>query len=367
LRISEVPTPFHHPYRVDTPTVLQAQSLPGYARLRPSVQLPESVRFLSIDPLVFTHAYLLLGENPQRFTNDLSPYLATVRMFFERADATGGIAIPADANTDFRRRVSEDLGVALASVFMVDVFGLTWDSISQIPANTQLSKKRPDFQGFAHGARRYLFEAKGTTKLTGVEKCLSKALTQVKGYPEQAQAKIAIVSFLSADERFFPSTSFVVDPPALPSSVPPDITTSIQLHFEKVLQFAGQPETAKTYIREVAAELRERKRAEDRGEAPLPEFLIPPVLRAEVRAQSGAERQRVRLTPHRAFDIDFAVRELNLEAIGMKLLIGVARDVLENGISAGRPPPSLSLRTETNDGGATSIFPDGTLIRVDVG
>src|SRR5438876_6068448 len=240
-------TPIHHPYRIDAPTLERAASAAGSSRLLNSSQLPENVRFVAVNPAVFTHAYLLLGEHPQPFVSDLTLYLSTVRAFFERADAVGGINVPTGANSDSRRRLSEDLGVALAAFFMVEAFRLSWELISQIPQNSKLSKKRPDFQGYTATHQRYLFEAKGTTKLPTVEKTMSKALSQVKGYPESAEAKIAILSYLSADERFFPSTSFVVDPPALPEELKPDAETSRLLHFEKVLQYAGLPQTAKDY------------------------------------------------------------------------------------------------------------------------
>jgi hypothetical protein len=41
--------------------------------------------------------------------------------------------------TDTKKRLSEDLGVALSSLFMAEAFGVTWDTIAQIPQNSKLS------------------------------------------------------------------------------------------------------------------------------------------------------------------------------------------------------------------------------------
>lgn len=357
-------TPFHHPYRIDAPTLARAASAAGSTRLINSSQLPENVRFVAVNPAVFTHAYLLLGEQPQRFVSDLTLYLSTVRTFFERADAVGGINVPAGANSDSRRRLSEDLGVALAAFFMVEVFGLSWESISQIPQNSKLSKKRPDFQGYAAANQRYLFEAKGTTKLQTVEKTMSKALTQVKGYPETAEAKIAIVSYLSADERFFPSTSFVVDPPALPEEVKPDAETSRLLHFEKVLQFAGLPQTAKDYVSTLSHRLREKHRIDEGASPSVARTRRIEGLEEELRGEFAEEVQPNNLETHRFRDFEFLGRSSESANSRLKVFFGAQRQALEAGIRF--DPVSQSSRPElmVSDTEVSSVFPDGTLLQV---
>jgi len=357
-------TPFHHPYRIDAPTLARAASAVGSTRLINSSQLPENVRFVAVNPAVFTHAYLLLGEQPQRFVSDLTLYLSTVRSFFERADAVGGINVPAGANSDSRRRLSEDLGVALAAFFMVEVFGLSWESISQIPQNSKLSKKRPDFQGYAAANHRYLFEAKGTTKLQTVEKTMSKALTQVKGYPETAEAKIAIVSYLSADERFFPSTSFVVDPPALPEEVKPDAETSRLLHFEKVLQFAGPPQTAKDYVSTLSHRLREKHRIDEGGAASVARTRRINGLQEELQEEFNTESQPNGLEIHRYRDSEFLGRSSESSVSKIKVFFGVQRQALEAGVkfeAVAQPVMSGLSETETE---ISSVFADGTLLHV---
>lgn len=357
-------TPFHHAYRIDAPTLARAMSAVGGNRLLSSSQLPESVRFLAVNPAVFTHAYLLLGEHPQRFASDLTLYLSTVRAFFERANAVGGINIPAFANSDSRRRLSEDLSVALAAYFMVEVFDLSWASISQIPQNSKLSKKRPDFQGYSPANVRFLFEAKGTTKLPSVERTMSKALSQVKGYPEPAEAKIAIVSYLSGDERFFPSTSFVVDPPALPEEVKPDAATSSLLHFEKVLQFAGLPQTAKEYVATLSQKLREQHRVEEGGSTSYARERRIRKFQDELRDSFLEESQPH--APHsiRFQDTDYFGQTLASEKSSITTFFGVRRDVLEAGVAFESANLSQVSRLYFSENEITSIFPDGTILRL---
>ncbi len=202
-----------------------------------------------IDPALYAHVLHLLGNNSTRFTSDLRFYIATVRTFFEGQPQAQLISVPNGADADFKKRLSEDMGVALASTFMTKAFDIRWESISQIPANSKLSKKRPDFQAFSRSdiTKPYIFEAKGTTLLSSVEDATSRALEQAKAYPVVAHAKLVLTSYLSVDSRYFPSATFVIDPPA-PSSEFISSDISILMHFEKILQFSGLLKTSARYI-----------------------------------------------------------------------------------------------------------------------
>jgi len=351
--------PFHHSFRIDHATLQLSASLPGNIELLPAGQLSETSRFMSINPVTFAHAYTLLGEHPQRFTTDLSLYLSSINTFFERADASGGVQIPVVANSDSKRRLSEDLGVAFASYFMVKVFGLTWGSISQIPLNTQLSSKRPDFQGYSNAQGRYLYEAKGTTKLASIESMLSKAIDQVKEYPESALSKIAIVSYLSADERFFASTSFVVDPPALPDSVPPDEVTSRLLHFEKVLQFSGCEDKAKTYIRRLAKALRERTK----GPSALPQKLYQQV-REPLQIETGRPAIKKTRNLQVISGVSYEGRTYEDSQNGISVFMGVEKSVLESEIDFDLTPSKAESRIVVTGDEVISLFDDGTVFKV---
>lgn len=217
---------------------------------------------LSLDPARFTHAHLVLGSNPNRFGADLSPHLVTVIDFFSKAPKSNFITLNF-GTSDFKRRHSEDLGVAMASLLMVDLFDIDWSTICQIPENRKLSKKRPDFEGFNSKEERFLYEAKGTCRLETVIPTIEKAIGQVKNYPEPALRKIAIASYFCSNPRAFPSFSFFVDP-ELPDIVPPDKDHAQQLHLEKVLEFAGCKSSASSYLKYLAAKFSfERKIASE--------------------------------------------------------------------------------------------------------
>lgn len=236
--------------KVDDPTWNQMKPAGRSSLLEIAAQCEP--RLLQFDPLIFTHAYLLLGKNPTRSGYDLSYYLATVNGFFDRNNGLRQLRL-AGTVADIRKRLSEDLAVAISSVFMNTCFGVDWRSIAQIPTNI-LTRKRPDFEGFS-GEKRHVWESKGVSAPGGAEKALSAAIEQVKEYPEPSLSKLAIVSYFSHDPRLFESSTFVVDP-EMPDIVPPDKETAQLLHVENVLYFAGLPKTASVYMKTLAKYLK---------------------------------------------------------------------------------------------------------------
>lgn len=347
-------TAFHHPFTVDQPTLDIAQSEGNVACLTSSVEFGERVHFLKIDPAEFTHAYALLGASPLRFTTDLTLYLSTVRAYFERSDCTGGIEIPGNADSDAKKRLSEDLGVALSSKFMVSLFGLSWASIAQIPQNNKLSKKRPDFIGFTPNDTSFIFESKGTTVLSSIEKQLSKAISQVKEYPVQARSKIAIVSFLAADKRFFPSSTFVVDPP-FPDIVTPDVDSARLLHGEKILQFLGLQESAAQYLDVVAHKFR-LKDGEQTKAFDLSLNGFKSTLKAEMREEELEVSERG-VTRFRKVIGDGFKAELSFEVSAQTF----------SGLQEIRSTNEIPQQTsEVGDGFVESQFADGTTLRITI-
>ncbi|MCW8129986.1 MAG: hypothetical protein KIS92_06490 [Planctomycetota bacterium] len=352
-------SPFHHPYRIDQATWSKISTPTALSSLQ---ELPTDLRFLKINPIVFTHVYLLLGNNPQRFTTDLSLYLKSLEAYFDRTTSVGGIAIPQSANPDLRRRLSEDLGVGLSTYFMVESFGLTWESISQIPANIKLSKTRPDFQGFTKSNDRHIFEAKGTTQLQSIPKFLSKAESQVKAYPNNATSKIAFVSYLCADERFFPSTSFVVDPPSLPESVPPNQQTSVKLHAEKVINYIGLERLSKEYIGILSRELAEELRLSKGDES---SYTAQRHLR---RAREDFHRSLngvvPKLQPITYKNLQFLGRTIYVNEMPYSLFLGVEKETLLSLSGLYRPARGISSISFSEDNSMFSIFTDGTILRI---
>lgn len=312
-----------------------------------------------VDPLVFTHAYMLMGSHPSRFGYDLSLYLSTVNTFFDRSSTQETIRIP-PTSQDAKKRLSEDLGVALACLFMVKALNIQWPTISQIPMNSKLAKKRPDFEGFNRIGQRFLFEAKGTSNPSNVESALGNAIEQVKGYPEEAERKLAIVSFFSTDPRLFDSATFVVDPP-MPDVVPPDEETSVLLHFEKVLQFAGFTNSAVEYLKMMEKYLKEQraleKEWEQRGIAP---FAAAP----QASVLTGVIKQESERASHRTIQGREYLGQLITQQLGNRtyeIYLGVSEDKLKmiQDFFNGQHEPSPEWHEE-----GVSLFSDGTVLEV---
>lgn len=197
--------------------------------------------------VVFSHALLLMGQNPNRFGYDLSHYINSTIFFFKNLNASPFIVL-ATGSSDFKRRASEDLGVGLSSLFMVKSFGLQWETISQIPQNKKIAKLTPDFLGFDKPGNRFIYESKGTTQPDKIETTMNKALAQAKGYPLTTSQKMSIVSYFPSGTKSFPSYTFVADPPApIINIFPPDISHSTMLHYLKVLDYSGFKNTTNIY------------------------------------------------------------------------------------------------------------------------
>jgi hypothetical protein len=313
---------------------------------------------IDFDPYEFTHAFLLVSKASKLFPNDMSLYLGTAKTFFEHPSTIGNQSILiSDAGTDAKKRLSEDLGACIASLFMVKAAGLTWETISQIPQNTSLQKKRPDFQGFAENGERYLFEAKGTTDPGGVQKSMEKAIEQVKNYPESATNKFAITSYFSTDIRLFDSYTFVIDPP-LPDTVLPDRYTSTLLHIENILIFGGFKETAKEYIRTLAKYLRRKREVESLDEfdfretAKLRDALVVEIEKSEPFKYGGHSfrgQSHIFSTNGKSYEFYLGVRDDLLERVPK-----IGSNIFEESIA--KDPVDYAR--------GTTLFSDGTICRI---
>lgn len=203
------------------------------------------------DPMVFTHATLLLRNSPIPYGSDLRHYLAPVREYFQSGERKLRCIRFNSDSTDFRRRASEEFGVAIASLLMVDLLGVRWESIAQIPLNKALTKRRPDFIGYTSANESVIFEAKGSTSLGKAREGVADAREQVKDYPppngQAPLGKFAISSYFPAEEVAFPAFSFVADPP-FPDTFLPSIEGCTELHTLNVLNFMEMSESHQAYI-----------------------------------------------------------------------------------------------------------------------
>lgn len=339
-----------------TISLLGNQLPPEISKVNSSIKSP---LLFNVDPIQFTHAYKLLGANSSQFGYDLSLYLATVNTYFENSGEHQPLQIP-QCSQDFKKRLSEDLGVAMAALFMVKAFNIDWRTISQIPANNKLIKKRPDFEAFDYSGRRFIFEAKGTTRPSSVETCLTNAIEQAKGYSEAAERKLAIVSFFSADSRIFDSATFIVDP-ALPDIVPPDKETSILLHYERVLQFSGLSQSAVEYTKELSKYL--RKKTKPTGTEYLPTRL-PDHRRSKFWGSLELETERSQEKRYEDKRFLGSITQTNVGNKMFSIYCGVSEETL-NAIGDFDPRP-LEAPTKTMPNKYISIFSDGTLLEITI-
>jgi hypothetical protein len=199
-----------------------------------------------------------------------------------------------------------------------------------------------------------------------IEKALSNATDQVKAYPEAADAKLAIISYLSADERFFPSASFVVDPPApvFPQGVELSVETGRLLHFEKVLQFAGLSELSQEYISAVSQQLREEYRIKlnELSAWKVRDNRIRRKLRLKQRLDEQLRQMSKWLSP--IDDTEFLGHSYRDATSALEIFSGAARIVLENGVDLEAPENPSQTKVLDEESQSVNIFSDGTVLRI---
>jgi len=124
--------------RLDTETIPESviQNINNNKKFK---SLSENIYIFEYDDVVFTHALMLLGRNSNRFGYDLQDYLNNVIFRLGKTPNNPHITIDF-GSSDFKRRASEDFGVGLSSLFMVELFNLRWENISHIPRNKNISK-----------------------------------------------------------------------------------------------------------------------------------------------------------------------------------------------------------------------------------
>ena len=316
---------------------------------------------LSVNPSVFVHAHMLLGGHPTRYGMDLSHYLTGIIDYFNRQTDKRTITLDF-GSTDFKRRISEDMGVAIASLIMVTLYKLKWHTISQIPANNSLYKKRPDFEGFDINGDRHIYESKGTSRIENVSKFIDKALTQVKSYPEPALSKMAIVTYICNNSKAFPSYTFMIDP-TMPDCIPPDEEHSIQLHDEKVLQYMGASNAAKLYLEYLKWKFRldkilsheniitRRERIKDKVR------ISHDVFRSEFNNYiNKSEMYNYNGNQYRGISHKIKVNNNNIT-----LYFGVTDGAIEE-IAMGAPRKFIQDKHDQTDKEYTSVLSDGTLL-----
>jgi hypothetical protein len=238
----------NHIYQYDESTALLIDQVPKLSlekyRLGPNGLVAE------INPLVFSHYSFLLGSNLKSFGSDLSLYLATIERFFSSAGVVGQITVY-NSTEDYKRRISEDLGVGLSTYIMLEMTKGSITTIAQIPKNKNISQLTPDFQGYSANNSLFIYEAKGTTVLSSIAKQVARARKQVKSYPLATKSKFLCVTYLAGQDDLSTSHTIIADPAADASFIL-EIKLSRLLHLYHVLSFIGLPKSAKVFLSIVA-------------------------------------------------------------------------------------------------------------------
>lgn len=206
-----------------------------------TVDAPESCFAFTFHEMEIDHAALLMGRNKDRFGHDIRHYLRSATGFFQ--DTPNGFVTMPDGGTDFKRRYSEDLGVAIGSLFMVGALRMKWETIAHIPATKTIKglAKTPDFIGFTEVNQKRVFECKGTTLLQDVDKVRNKAKQQLDTYREAGVRKFALVTYLPISGKAIPPYLFVSDPPLELPTV--SFELCVGLHYLHVAEYSGLEET----------------------------------------------------------------------------------------------------------------------------
>ncbi|HKU74084.1 MAG TPA: hypothetical protein VJR02_09205 [Pyrinomonadaceae bacterium] len=205
----------------------------------------------ALETITLDHALLLFGTNKSRFGFDLFHYLHSAQGFFGQTDE--GMIVMPDSTPDFKRRYSEDLGVALGILLAADTLTLQIESVTQIPTNQRLDKyaKTPDFIGFDGNNRKRVIECKGTTLPQDIDKHRQNAKNQLASHQENGVPKFAMVTYIPSSTKLIPAFMFVSDPPIPLPAI--SRVLAIGLHYVTVFEFAGIPQLADS-LRQVLIE-----------------------------------------------------------------------------------------------------------------
>lgn len=132
---------------------------------------------------------------------------------FSLKEAMQGQKTPTPEDSDFLRRSSEALGVAIATCWCVDVLHLKWSSISSIQPSRRRGR-RADYIGTIPPGD-LVFEAKGTSAPNSVRGKLASAQAQKSDSrsDEGVSLGLALVSWIPVDYEHFEPHLFVTDPP----------------------------------------------------------------------------------------------------------------------------------------------------------
>lgn len=326
------------------------------------LNIDQNIRAFDFDATAFAHALMLMGQNKNRFGYDLSLYLNTAVYFFRNSRTASGLLVIDSGSSDFKKRMSEDMGVAISSLFMVHSFKLKWETITQIPQNKKISKMTPDFLGFDHNEEKYIYESKGTTQAQKVEQMMEKALAQSKGYPEKSIGKFAIVSYFPTSNKLIPAFTFVADPP-ISDFFQPNYYNSVLLHYKYVFKYIGLSNTAQLYNSFLVEKFRlERQAPENNAFRIIPSTIGTERLIRQVRESFAQERLESSVVLWRGEE--YIGRYLDVPDLNHRPYMGCNSEIIEQIVNLEQNISSNENAQVIEGDESISTFSDGTMLKI---
>ena len=310
------------------------------------------------DPVEFGHALSLFSKlgNPLDF--DLSYYLPQAKFIFENI-ADLGECKEHIKKKDPKRLSMEPLGVGLSSIFMVKSFGIPWQNISHVPTDITLEKESPDFIAI-HGASKYFYESKGTTRALSIKKFMVKALSQVKSIKEKSLVKFAFVTYIPVEKLTPPPTIFICDPPTEHLlDLQEDMVQ--RLHFALVLKYSHFEKTHLIYWKILKEQFHLRYANQDKVE------------RVSTKIKSLKEKIQISFEKELENRESFQLREMifvgkstkiSFENGTIKIFQGIEKQLLNKIVNLEQNIQFLKNETDFENG-QVSIFSDGTIFVIE--
>lgn len=346
----------NHIFRINRETFknFPTHILQGHPAL---TQIAPDIYMIFLTRAEVAHAYSLLCGNPNNHEDGISFYFLSALESFPHASRNGNQFSLVRASEDRKRRFSEDIGVIVGCFIMHYLFKIDWATISQI---SMLKKKgkRPDFQGYS-GSDFYVFETKGTSVLSSVEKAAAAGCDQLLHAPPGAVEKAVISTYIPGSTPHGPAFSIVADPP---TELPRKLSSyeSRVLHLLKIFQFMGELEAASTTIKEINNYLK-KETFDDSFHA----YRGSWALSMDNIAQTAVKKLKERLRAgKKRGDYIGKSGEIRKGETIIKYFRGVNFDLIERNLESDEPLPEVKFTTDQKNS-LESIFTDGTMFAIE--
>jgi hypothetical protein len=324
-------------------------------------KIDEQIYSFEFDDVIFLHALFLLGNDPHRLGYDLGLYLNEVIYAIERLPNHEYIALDT-CPSEGKKRMSENFGVGLSSLMMVNSFNIKWEHISQIDGG---KGKRPDFIALKD-PYVYIYESKGTTQANKIRTKMGEAIEQKNSYREQAERRLAFVSYFPTDSKIFPTFVFIADPPFDLTNFPKKWIV-VMSHYLKALEYSHLNETLKNFKNLLYQKYRMKSFEEkppyniphkDRIKLETLQKTVLEVFEEESKKLKTMEEKNIRFI---GFEKEFKRKNSK-----MGIYFGVDYETIENILNLSYEDNKFEDSYTQDNNIARSIFSDGTILKIEM-